>query len=194
MPEDTAETETLPSDVIDRAEQLTRRAREAVDDNEAAAYREERDQLLASHGYRARIREADNDVLVLYPDEWVEEGTAQLAEIENLDRGIELPLEGPGDADRWAETESHNRALAEAVAEEHGAVHGENAHALADFMSNHYAKPIERATSEELAEFRTDYFRRNAWPSEKQEDVLGESIRLVFECADSPHPSESTRS
>ena len=42
--------ETLPDDVAARARTLTRRMREAVDDDERAAYREERDGLLAEHG------------------------------------------------------------------------------------------------------------------------------------------------
>jgi hypothetical protein len=180
----------LPSDVIAEAERLTRRAREAVDDNEIQAYREARAELLDEHGYRARIREEENDVLVLYPDDWVEDGTVHPERIEDIDRGVERPLEGPGDTDRWEQTESHNRDLAETVEAEHGSVHGANAHALADFMGNHYAKPIEQATGEELQEFLDDYFPRNAWPSDDQKPVVEESIRLVFDAAGKPAPLE----
>ncbi|PSP27676.1 rnhA operon protein [Halobacteriales archaeon QH_2_65_14] len=145
---------------------------------------------VADEAYRLtrRVREDDNDVLVLYPDEWVEDGVAQLERIENLDRGVERPLGGPGETDRWEQTEAHNRELAETVAVEHGEVHGANAHALADFMSNHYAKRIETATGDELAEFVEEYFPRNAWPSDDQKAVVEESIRLVFECAGQPVP------
>jgi hypothetical protein len=179
----------LPADVVERAEQLTRRAREAVDDNEAAAYREEREELLNEHDYRARVREEEHDVLVMYPDEWLDDGVVQLDAVENLDRGIEQPLEGPGDADRWETVENHNRELAERVASEHGEVHGTNAHALADFMSNHYAKHIEQATGEELAEFVEEYFPRNAWPSDEQEAVVDTSLEYVFECANVEPPA-----
>jgi len=172
----------LPERVADRAEQLTRRAREAVDENEAAAYRADRDERLAEYGYRARIREED-DVLVLYPAEWVEDGVAQLDRIEQLGRAVERTLSGPGDADRWAETEAHNRTLAERVEADHGEVHGANAHALADFMGNHYAKRIERATGDELREFLEEYFPRNAWPSDEQRAVVESSLRYVFERA-----------
>jgi len=184
-PEADAESddEGLPTEVIDEAESLTRRARRAVDDNEAAAYRERRDEMLAEHGYRARIRDDEHPVLVLYPDEWVEDGVAQIGEIENLDRGVERPLAGPGEAEQWDELAADNRAIAEAVAEDHGDVHGETAHALADFMNNHYAKPIADATEAELAEFRSEYFPRNAWPSEKQKAVVDESVRLTVEYA-----------
>ena len=169
--------------MIDEAETLTRRARRAVDDNEAAAYRGRRDELLAEYGYRARIRDDEHAVLVLYPDEWVEDGVAQLGEIENLDRGIERPLEGPGEPEQWDELAAENREIAELVAEEHGEVHGETAHALADFMNNHYAKPIADATEAELSEFRSEYFPRNAWPSDQQKAVVEKSVRLTVECA-----------
>jgi hypothetical protein len=186
-----AETDdqALPADVIEEAERLTRRAREAVDENEAAAYRERRDELVAAHDYRTRIREDDNDVLVLYPDEWLDDGTVQLEAVEDLDRGIERPLEGAGDADSWQSVEDHNRVLAEEVEAEYGEVHGANAHALADFMSNHYAKHIEQATGEEIAEFCEEYFPRNAWPSDDQQRALDTTIEHVFECTDTEMPS-----
>jgi len=179
----------LPAGVIDEAERLTRRAREAVDPNEAAAYRERRGSLLADHGFRARIREEGRDTLVLYPDEWVEDGTVQPDRIEDIDRGVERPLEGPGEADEWEVIEDHNRELAEAVAADNGPVHGDNAHALADFASNHYAKPVEDLTGAELEEFLEEYFPRNAWPSAQQKEVVTESVRLVFAAADQPVPA-----
>jgi hypothetical protein len=67
------------------------------------------------------------------------------------------------------------------VAGEHGAVHGANARALADFASNHYAKPIEDLTGGERAEFLEEYFPRNAFPTDDQKAVVEESVRLVFE-------------
>jgi hypothetical protein len=178
----------LPQAVVDEAERLTRRAREAVDDNEAAAYREDRDTLVAEYDYQTRIREDENDVLVLYPDEWMDDGTVQLDEIEDVERGIERQLEGAGDDD-WTAVEAHNRALADDVAGTYGEIHGANAHALADFMSNHYAKHIEDATGDELTEFLDDYFPRNAWPSDDQREVVDDSIEYVFECADSVAPT-----
>ena len=52
-----ADDESLPEAVVTRALALTRRIREAVDDDERAAYRGERDDLLADHGYAPRVRE-----------------------------------------------------------------------------------------------------------------------------------------
>jgi hypothetical protein len=183
-------TEELPPAVIDEVERLTRRAREAVDPNEAAAYRERRASTLADHGFRARVREEGRATLVLYPAEWVEDGTVQPDRIENVGRGIERPLEGPGEADEWTVVEEHNRDLAEAVAAAHGDVHGANAHALADYASNHYAKPIGDLTGQELAEFLDEYFPRNAWPSDDQKAAVEESVRLVFAETDQPLPIE----
>lgn len=178
-------SEKLPEDTADEAERLTRLAREVIDESEAEAYRTERAELLAEHGYTSRVREdGTRDVLVLHPEEWVEDGKIRVERIEDVDRGIERPLSGPGPGDDWEEIEGHNRAVAERIEREHGEVHGANAHAFADFMSNHYAKPVEMATRGEREEFKTEYFPRNAWPSEKQRALLDESLTLVEKIAE----------
>ncbi len=174
----------LPVDVVDEAERLTKLAREVVDDAEAATYREARDELLAETPYTARVREDDRDTLVLYPEEWVVEGKVHPDRIDDIDRGIERPLEGPGASEDWDVIEEHNRTVAETVADEHGDVHGQNAHALADFASNHYAKSLGQLTREEREEFLTGYFVRNAFPSDDQKAVVEESVRLAVEKAD----------
>jgi len=176
----------LPADTIDEAERLTRLAHEAVDDGAATAYREQRAALLAEHGYTARIREEDTgDVLVCHPDEWVEDGVIRPDRVEDTDRGVEVRLEGPGDPEQWDDVDAENRAVVERVRESHGEVHGATARALADFMGNHYAKPIAEATPEELAEFREEYFPRNAWPTEKQRELLDDSVELTVKKAES---------
>jgi hypothetical protein len=175
----------LPADTVDEAERLTRLAREAVDDAEATAYRAERDQLLDAHGYTSRIRNEDTgDVLVCHPQEWVEDGVIRPELVEDTDRGVEVRLSGPGDPDDWEDIEAQNSRVVEAVRETHGAVHGETARALADFMGNHYAKPIAEATEDELREFREQYFPRNAWPTDEQRSLLEKSVRLTVEKAD----------
>ncbi|WP_335999861.1 DUF7108 family protein [Halorientalis halophila] len=185
-PDDAGDAADVPPEIVDEVERLTRLADDAVDDAEAEAYRERRASLLDEYEYRARVREDDaHDTLVLHPEEWLEDGVARLEAIEDTDRGIERPLGGPGDGEDWEAIDDRNREIAAAVAEAHGTVHGENAAALADFMSNHYAKPIDAATEEELAEFVTDYFRRNAWPSDEQRDLVDRSVELARETADS---------
>jgi hypothetical protein len=175
--------EELPDDVAARARTLTRRIREAVDDEEQAAYREERAGLLAEHGYVSWVREDDTgETLVLYPEEWVAEGVVQVDRIEDTDRAVERSLSGVG-SDDWETVEDHNRAVAERVRAEHGEVHGGNAHAFADFMSNHYAKRVETATPEEREEFREEYLPRNAWPTEAQREAVERSLRLVEKAA-----------
>ena len=88
-----ANEEELPDDVTARARTLTRRMREALDDDERAAYREERDDLLAGHGYVPRVREDEaGETLVLYPEEWIEDGVVQVDRIDDVDRGVERSL------------------------------------------------------------------------------------------------------
>lgn len=180
----------LPADVVEEAERLTRLAREAVDENERAAYLQRRDRLLAAHDYAARVRESDA-TLVCHPEEWLEDGTVRTDRIEDLSRAVEVPLEGAGDPDDWDELDARNRALVAAVREDHGPVHGANAAAFADFMGNHYAKPITAASRAEVEEFLREYFVRNAWPSADQRAVVERSIELVFETADERVPELS---
>jgi len=176
--------EEIPAAVLDEVERLTRLAREAVDENEAEAYREERAALLNEYDFRARVREDESrDILVVYPAEWLDDGLVQVDRIDDVDRGIERPLSGPGEAADWSTVDAHNRAVAAQVEAEHGAVHGETANAFAAFMSNHRARPIESATATDRREFREEYFVRNAWPSDEQGDRLEESVRLTIERA-----------
>jgi hypothetical protein len=182
-----SKNDQLPAEVIDRAVTLTRQARAAIDENERAAYLDERAELLTGHGYEARVRSDDTgSTLILYPTEWMDDGTARLDRIDETDRAIERSLSGPGTGDNWDEIDEHNRSIARVVRERHGDVHGDTAAAFASFMSNHYAKPIEEATEAEREEFRREYFPRNAWPSDEQRDRLGRSMELIFETAASP--------
>lgn len=176
---------SLPDEVTDRAETLTRRARGAIDGNEQAVYLDERDELLAEYDYTARVREGDTgETLVLYPSEWIEDGTVRFDRISDTARAVERSLSGPGSDAGWDEIDRHNRAIARRISERHGEVHGRTASAFADFMSNHYAKPIEMATPDEREEFRTEYFVRNAWPTGKQRERLEESLRLIADVAE----------
>jgi hypothetical protein len=174
---------------VEEAERLTRLARDAVDGDEAAAYRDRRATLLAARGYTARRRSEDRgETLVLHPAEWVEDGVVRVERVDDVSRAVEVPLDGTGDPESWDDVEAHNRALAEAVEAEHGPVHGANAHAFADFMGNHYARPIERATERQVREFAEEYFPRNAWPTEAQREALDASLDLLFERVDRSRP------
>jgi hypothetical protein len=179
----------LPESVVEEAERLTRLARDAVDGNEAAAYRDRRGALLEAHDYTARLRSEDRgEALVLHPVEWVEDGVVRVERVDDVSRAVEVPLDGTGDPEKWDDVEAHNRALAESVEAEHGGVHGANARAFADFMGNHYAKPIERATERQVEEFTAEYFPRNAWPTDEQREVIEESLDLLFERVDRSRP------
>lgn len=174
----------LPEETAEQAERLTRLAREAVDDAEAAAYREDRAAVLSDHDFTARVRDDDTGAtLVLHPDEWVADGTIRTDRIDDTNRAVEISLSGPGDPDDWEEVDEHNREVVAHVRAEHGDVHGDNAAAFADFMGNHYARPVESATGPEVEEFLEDYFPRNAWPDDRQRALVEESIEYVFEVA-----------
>jgi hypothetical protein len=172
----------LPDNIVDETERLTRHARDAPGEDEADAARARRDELLTSHGFIAREREEDA-TLVLYPDDWVEDGDVQLERIEDTDRAIERSLEAPGDETSWESVEEHNRSIVEQIEEQYGEVHGKNAATFADFMGNHYSKPIEKTTQTMREEFLTEYFPRNAWPSQKQRTVIEQSVELTLETA-----------
>lgn len=186
---DTEETPagTLPESVAEEARRLTRLARRATDDAEAAAYREDRPERLAEHGFTSRVRETD-DTLVLYPEEWLVDGEVELDRVEDTDRARELVLSGPGDPDEWDAVADHNDELVAAVGEAHGAVHRRNARVFADFMGNHYAREADTATPEEVAEFLEEYYPRNAWPTDEQRAAVEESLRHLFAAADKRPP------
>jgi len=172
----------LPDSVIEEAKRLTRHAREAIDEDEADAYRADRDDRLAEHDFQARIREEDSrDVLVLHPDEWVEDETIRPDRIEDTDHAAETPLSGAGDPDDWEAVEEHNADIVARVREEHGDDHAANVRAFADFMGNYYARPLESATDEEIREFLDDYYPRNAWPTEEQAAVVEQSLQFAFD-------------
>lgn len=183
-----AEREEPPEDAVDEIERLTRLARGAVDENEAAAYEDRRETILDEFAFTVRVRE-DDETLVLYPSEWVEDGVVQIDRIDDVDRGIERPLgTDAGDEGEFAAVESHNSAIVDAVEDAHGPMHAANARVFADFMSNHYVRRIESASRKEVQEFLDEYYLRNAWPSEDQSSVVDESLELTFEVAGTDVP------
>ena len=186
----------IPAEAVDEAERLTRLARAAerradADNDDAAEeadlYRERRTDLAADHDYEDRIRDED-DTLVLYPEEWLADGIVQFDRIEETDRAVEVNLSGPGDPEHWQEVADHNDALVDAVAES-APTHEANARAFTEFASNHYAKPAEDLTVEEVREFLEEYYPRNVWPDEADASLVDESVRKVFEAADTAPPA-----
>ncbi|GAA0723955.1 hypothetical protein J2744_001239 [Halorubrum trapanicum] len=175
----------VPVEAVDEAERLTRLAREAESaeptpeiEEAADQYRERRDALAAEYGYTARVRDED-DALVLYPDEWMDDGTVQLDRVEDTDRAVEVSLSGPGDADRYREVAAYNETVAEEVAEREAEIHARTAETFAAFMSNHYVRPVDDATPEMRAEFREEYLVRNGWPTDEQLDAVDESLSVI---------------
>lgn len=173
----------VPEEVVSEAERLTRLASDAAVEAEAEVYRDRRESVVAEHDFVPRVREAD-DTLVLYPEEWVEDGVIQVGGIEDTDRAVEVSLSGPDHGAEWEAVEADNEAIVEAVAEAHGRTHAANVRAFADFMGNHYLKRVDDATDAEREEFLTEYYPRNAWPSAEQAAVVEESLSLAAEITD----------
>jgi hypothetical protein len=168
----------LPDDVVSEARRLARLARDASEDAAADAYRDRLDDLLAEHDRVARVRDADA-TLVCYPADWLNDGTVHPTDVEDPDRAVEVSLAGGGEQGDYEDAAERNAELIERVADEYGDVHAENAAAFAAFMNNHYARPMDTATDAERAEFREEFFPRNAWPSDEQRAALDESLDAV---------------
>lgn len=180
----------LPASVLEEAERLTRLARNAVDPDERAAYRERRETLLREYDYTTRVREED-DTLVRHPQAWMDDGTVRTERIDDVSNAVEISLAGPGDPDDWAALDERNRALVERVRAEHGPVHAANADRFADFMGNHCAKHVTAATRPEIERFLGEYYVRNAWPDPREREVVLDSLERLFEVGDASLPSFS---
>ena len=177
----------IPDGVVEEVTRLTRLARAAADPDEAAAYERERADRLAEHGFTARVRE--DGTLVVHPAEWIVDGRVDPARIDDVDRAVEVSLEGGAQGEEtWEAVESHNAALVDRVREAHGEPHGRTARAFADFMGNHYLQRIETATGRQLREFVEEYFPRNAWPTAEQSARVDESLDALFEAAGAERP------
>uniref|UniRef100_UPI000678F5D8 DUF7108 domain-containing protein n=1 Tax=Halobellus rufus TaxID=1448860 RepID=UPI000678F5D8 len=176
-------TEEIPAEVVEESERLTRLVEEAAVEEAEAAYRERRDELVDEHDFTARVREED-DTLVLYPEEWVDDGVVQFDRIDDTDRAVEVSLSGPDHGADWDAVEEANQAIVEAIEAEYGPDHAANVRTFADFMGNHYLKRVDEATADEREEFLTEYYPRNAWPSKEQESIVAESVALVDDVGD----------
>jgi len=181
----------VPADTVDEAERLTRLARRTEDEAAAAFYRERRDELVTDHDYVPRLREED-DTLVLYPDEWMDDGRSSSTGSRPPTGPSRCRCRGPGDAGRYREIAAYNDAVADAVADAHDAVHADTARSFAAFMSNHYVRAVDDATADMRAEFREEYFPRNGWPTDEQLAVVDESLDAIESvAADVDGPEES---
>ena len=174
----------VPDDVVSEAERLTRLAADAAVEAEADVYRDRRAEIVEEYDFVPRVRDED-DTLVLHPEEWVEDGVIRTDRIEDTDRAVEVSLSGPDHSAEWEAVEADNETIVAAVAEKHGPTHAANVRAFADFMGNHYLKRVDDATAAEKAEFLTEYYPRNAWPSAEQRAVVEESVELAADAADS---------
>ncbi|MFW6384389.1 MAG: DUF7108 family protein [Halodesulfurarchaeum sp.] len=177
----------LPDRVLEAALAATRAARRGTH-ADGAALRDRRDDLLARHGYRARVREDESGpVLVCYPDAWVEDGVIHPGAVESTAAAVERPLWREPDDD-FETIAAHNRELAASVGDRHGWLHERNAAAFGTYMANHHAARVESATPTQVETFLAEYFPRNAWPSDEQQAAVETSLEYLFELVDPPFP------
>jgi len=85
----------VPADTVDEAERLT----PARPTDRGRGGRRVLPRAARRTSHRSRLRPAapreEDDTLVLYPDEWMDDGTVQLDRIETTDRAVEVSLSGP---------------------------------------------------------------------------------------------------
>lgn len=179
----------LPDDVVEKAVELSQKAHHPNFSTDR--FEQERDELLAGYGFKTRVRDDDSLglVLVCYPAEWISDGVVQLSQVEDTDRAVERPLFPTETDDEWSEIHGHNQTVVSRIREDYSDVHGDNVQAFADFMSNHYKRRVESASTREVEEFVSEYFPRNAWPSDTQKERIEKSLRLVFIETDSTVPA-----
>ncbi|MDY6780911.1 MAG: rnhA operon protein [Halobacteria archaeon] len=165
-------------DWVRRAAKLTRLARYSEDEDELL---DERDEMVEERGYRARVREEDS-TLVLYPDDWVEDGEVVVERIDDTDEAVEVPLRRGGE--EYDDVRDTNDEILGGFEEEFDEKHFVNARAFAEFCENHHTVPVERVTAEHVDEFLAEYYPRNVWVHDETEEVVEESLRLLLDYVD----------
>lgn len=158
--------------------EAVRLTREALAGDEEAA--REREELVRRHGFRARYRE-DDRVLVLYPEDWLEDGEVVLDEVEEVERAMEVDLEGEIE---WSEARRKNEEVLGEFEDRFGDSHAFNARAFMEYLENHYSTSIHEASDRLVEEFLSEYYPRNVWPPEEAEDCVEESVELLLETAE----------
>lgn len=178
----------LPAAVVETARAMSRVLRRGTHDD-PERIRRRRDELLSRYGYAARVRESDTGpVLVCYPETWIEDGTLQLENLESTENAVERPLNTSLEEEGWEAIADHNRDVAATVRRRFGKIHGANAEAFGTYMANHHGATVETATAEHVETFLEEYFPRNAWPTEAQQNAVETSIRHLFEIVDEAYP------
>jgi hypothetical protein len=136
------------------------------------------DAIVHPMDYRWRLRETDSTV-VCVPANWFTDG---VVDPDKVDPGEAIEISCAPSATGYDRVASANADVAGSVAAAFGPVHGENAAAVARFMSAHLRRPIATMTEADQREF-TEFYRRNVWPSDEAAMVVDESMRLTLELA-----------
>lgn len=158
-------------DWVDEAVRLTRIGMSGNDEA-----REKRNRIAEQNGYVPRER--DDGVLVLHPEDWIEDGVVDLDAFD-ADDAYEIPLDGRG----FEEAREANDAVVEefATGTETDEADVFNARSFCEFCENHHSVAIENATAEQVDEFINEYYVRNVWASQEAERRLESSLEKLFE-------------
>lgn len=136
------------------------------------------------HGFGVRLRDT---VLVLYPEDWLEDGVVR-PDVD-VDRAFEVDLADT--ADRQRARERNEKLLGEFESSvERGTVDDVavedvvfNVRRFAEFCANHHGVAVDEA-GDVVEEFVSDYYVRNVWASESQREALVASLDVVFDWLD----------
>lgn len=170
-------------DAVERIRELTRHIRKADGRETIRDLNRRRERLLTAMGAHLHVRDDAPPVLVLSPDDWVDDGTVHPDRIDDRSRACEVPLDPEAEPATWEAVMEANMAVAEAVERRHGPDHGANAEALAAYLSNHHLRRIDAATEAELRTFLTEYYPRNVWPTSHQAAIVRASVERAREVA-----------
>jgi hypothetical protein len=136
------------------------------------------DAIVLAAGYRWRMRETDS-TLVCVPAAWYTDG---VVDPEGVDPAAAIEIACTSTVAGYEAVARPNAEIAAAVTAAYGPVHGENAAAVARFMSAHLRRPIATMTDEDRRAF-DEFYRRNVWATDAAAAVVDESVRLTLRVA-----------
>lgn len=149
-------------------------ARAAVGARRDAGELDRMEDIAGDHGYRARLR--DDDVLVLHPDDWLDDEGVLHGDVDP-DDALEIHL---GDSGGAEEARMRNDDLLEGFEAD---VEDEdvrfNVERFAEYCENHHGVAVDEVTSQQVEEFVDEYYPRNVWPSGSAEEKLESSLRAL---------------
>ncbi len=167
-----------PSRDDDWVQEVVRRARASIGRGDKGELKGAKE-LAEAHGYRFRLR--DDDVLVLHPQDWLD-GDGVLQEDVDTSEALEIQLGDSGGAEEARDRNTEILEQVEEVVEDPDVFF--NVEQFMEYCENHHGVAVDEVTRKQLETFLVDYYPRNVWASEEQEDALERSLEKLFELVD----------